>query len=586
MRSMTCTHDFRVASVILLAALAPSALASNTWYVDDDGSPFGDGSFANPFSSIQRAISGPGTTSGDTIRVRPGLYRERLDFGNSVLVIGEAGPDETVIDAEYRGSVVTIRNRGNSESRLEGFTLANGTGRYNPIRGESLGGGLFCVNSRVALVDCHITTNATRTGGPDSPLLGRGGGVYAGVRANIVLQDCLVANNEAVDGGGLYVDRGKVAVLGGSVQDNHALGGVHAGRGGGMLAGDGAQLELTGVLVQANLAFDFSSSYEALGGGIRLESGSRAVVADCLIEANECRDAGHFVGYGGAISSMAHADDFRMTGTWVRGNKAAFGGALHGRGRLERCTIENNIIAYGGGAGVAASDVTLLDCVVRSNSSFEAYGGGIYVFPGGSARLERCEVALNYARPQGGGGWGGVYVDCDIHDNHAGGDGTDPIAGGGGVFRGDLIDCRVWNNRADDSEDHHALGGGLYGGTALRTVFHHNSADLGGGGAAWSALERCTVVFNDDGVLDCTVHDGIVRFNTWYDVGASSASWSNVPAGVPGAGNISGDPLFVNAAANDYRLLTGSPCIDAGDPTSPPDPDGSRADMGALRFGS
>ncbi len=45
---------------------------------------------------------------------------------------------------------------------------------------------------------------------------------------------------------------------------------------------------------------------------------------------------------------------------------------------------------------------------------------------------------------------------------------------------------------------------------------------------------------------------------------------------------ITGDPLFSNPATGDFRLKTGSPCIDAGDPVSPLDPDGTRADMGAL----
>ena len=49
-------------------------------------------------------------------------------------------------------------------------------------------------------------------------------------------------------------------------------------------------------------------------------------------------------------------------------------------------------------------------------------------------------------------------------------------------------------------------------------------------------------------------------------------------------GNLSGDPLFTNPENGDYTLQPTSPCIDAGDPTSPFDPDGTIADMGAYYF--
>ena len=47
-----------------------------------------------------------------------------------------------------------------------------------------------------------------------------------------------------------------------------------------------------------------------------------------------------------------------------------------------------------------------------------------------------------------------------------------------------------------------------------------------------------------------------------------------------GEGNITSDPLFVSEENNDFNLLPQSPCIDSGSPFS--DPDGTRADMGAL----
>lgn len=51
-----------------------------------------------------------------------------------------------------------------------------------------------------------------------------------------------------------------------------------------------------------------------------------------------------------------------------------------------------------------------------------------------------------------------------------------------------------------------------------------------------------------------------------------------------GTGNISSDPLFIDRNAGNYNLQPGSPCIDAGDPASTLDPDGTISDMGALYF--
>lgn len=52
----------------------------------------------------------------------------------------------------------------------------------------------------------------------------------------------------------------------------------------------------------------------------------------------------------------------------------------------------------------------------------------------------------------------------------------------------------------------------------------------------------------------------------------------------PGLGNIYDNPQFVNPLNDDFHLLVNSPCIDAGDVLTLPDPDGTRTDIGALFY--
>jgi parallel beta-helix repeat protein len=49
-----------------------------------------------------------------------------------------------------------------------------------------------------------------------------------------------------------------------------------------------------------------------------------------------------------------------------------------------------------------------------------------------------------------------------------------------------------------------------------------------------------------------------------------------------GIGNLRADPMFINPATGNFELHPSSPCINAGDPQSEPDPDQSRADIGAY----
>ncbi len=87
------------------------------------------------------------------------------------------------------------------------------------------------------------------------------------------------------------------------------------------------------------------------------------------------------------------------------------------------------------------------------------------------------------------------------------------------------------------------------------------------------------------------------------EAGVAIVTYSDVQGGFAGIGNIDADPLFADPDNGDFRLQTGSPCIDAGDPNFVPAPgatdlDGLKrlwdgdangvaaVDMGAYEFGS
>lgn len=146
-------------------------------------------------------------------------------------------------------------------------------------------------------------------------------------------------------------------------------------------------------------------------------------------------------------------------------------------------------------------------------------------------------------------------------------------------------------------------GGALdIGGTAMiqRSLFANNVASglpNGEGGAIsgsgqFTTVDSCTFVGNRSYGFGST-QDGAVRnvhcanslfWNNGLNAigGGSVLTYCLHDSPFPGIGNISADPRFWGPT--DFHLRPGSPAIDAGDPASPLDPDGSRADMGAHGF--
>ncbi|MFH1733646.1 MAG: T9SS type A sorting domain-containing protein [bacterium] len=95
--------------------------------------------------------------------------------------------------------------------------------------------------------------------------------------------------------------------------------------------------------------------------------------------------------------------------------------------------------------------------------------------------------------------------------------------------------------------------------------------------AGFTTVKNNIVADNQVGIYLNNSSNSISYNDVWNNA-------TNYQACSPGIGDISQDPLYVGGAPFDYHLSAGSPCIDAGDPSSPYDPDGTRADMGVYYF--
>jgi hypothetical protein len=108
---------------------AQEALAARVFYVSTSGSDMGSGSARRPFASIGRAVAI--AAAGDTVLVRPGLYREEVQLrrsgapGAPIVLRGSAGTILTSPDPSASLSAFDI-GTGVSHIRIESFELTGG----------------------------------------------------------------------------------------------------------------------------------------------------------------------------------------------------------------------------------------------------------------------------------------------------------------------------------------------------------------------------------------------------------------------------------------------------------------------------
>lgn len=210
------------------------------------------------------------------------------------------------------------------------------------------------------------------------------------------------------------------------------------------------------------------------------------------------------------------ADDSIVKFTSGEGPNSVLDGFTIASGIGSEVEVEPGVFEkVGGGILIDSSSPSLLNCVFKSNAAQR--GGGAYL-AGADPTFVNCLFITNSAEEGGG-----LY--CTDNCNPR------------------LINCVLQGNTATSD------GGGMF-----------NTAGCCGGTPSHPVV--------DNSILWGNTPNQIVD-----DVGsASTVSFSDVLGGWSGAGsnNIAANPMFINTLAGDLRLLSGSPCIDAGQDSAVP----------------
>ncbi|NQS97549.1 MAG: right-handed parallel beta-helix repeat-containing protein, partial [candidate division Zixibacteria bacterium] len=515
---------------------------------------------------------------GDSLTLLPGvefIFFHCYQFIVNGTLIAEGVEGDSIIFTavnieEGWGSIRLVDGDSTLVSRFSYccFEYGNVLGYSSP---DNRGGGIYCNEMNPVITHCAFRYNSASGGGA---------GIYS-YDSNTIIEDCLFSQNED-NSVVLYYESPVIRNCLFSENDDRAL----------SVGGD------------STILVDSCTFNDNFVGGICVGFGT-PMITNCTFD--HCYNSWGLYSRGGGIVCSYNANPNIINCTFYN-NSSMMGGAIHcdygssptitdcffdfcwgddGGGLycangsspvLTNCTFLNCIADYGGGVYCEEySNPILIDCLMDSCTAL--YGGAVYCFDNSAPTFTECTIRDNSADCQGGGFCIVECAEVNIELCLISGNSTNL---GGGIYSeasGLVIDrCTITGNSVSGTG---AAGGGIYMATPCITL--NNTiieGNMGNGGMYFCFPTYSTLTYSDyynneggDFIGEVPINLGqIVAVNLNGD---SCDIYSNIFL----------DPLFYSTTGDSAFCLTEeSPCIDAGDPAIPLDPDSTIADMGAFYF--
>jgi predicted outer membrane repeat protein len=300
--------------------------------------------------------------------------------------------------------------------------------------------------------------------------------------------------------------------------------------------------------------FTNNYSFQGSGGAIGAQY-SDLIIDECLFEHNFAS------GKGGAIYFMnPSTTQFVVTNSTFNYNHSQLnqnsGGAIgieYSDFLISKCSFHHNSTNGNGGAicNLYSTSGLIEDCSFSENTS--GYGGAVR-FDYSSPTINRSIFYANYGYASGGAisyhsAGTAIINNSLIYDNFSQNE-------GGAIFM-DVGDFKMSNTTISGNS---CPGGGSYSGSILylrigdKRIFNT---------IIWDNTSPYQVLIVEDNTEPefyyCNIEGGKEGFG-------GSGAGSNYSFDYDNAHNIDADPLFTNAASDDYTLSGFSPCINSGTP--------------------